>query len=160
MKKALFILIAIFSVSFSSCEKEDTEPEIEKADPIEEIIGMYDAKRHQSYTVGGTTQVFDEVLEIRKDGNDFAFYVDGYWNSTLKFKRFYDEILYWSESNSTFERKGWFTTLANYTSSEVTFQMNKNNKLEVCMKYYDIKNATTNDPLGYDIIVFYVGNRR
>ena len=130
---------------------------------------MYDAKRHQSYSIGGTTQTFDEVLEIQKEGNDYAFYVDGYWNATLKFKRVYDDVLYctvaehggyWSESNSTFERKGWFSPLADYTSSEVTFQMNKNNKLEVCMKYYDIKNATTNDPLGYDIIVFFVGNRR
>lgn len=168
MKNNLYYFLIVCFLLFS-CNKDESEHKIEDLNPRNEIVGVYDAKKHQSYTVGGTNQIFDEIIEVRKNGSNYDFYVDGYWNAKLNFKRVYDGVLYctvaqhggyWSESNSTFQRKGWFSPLADYTSSEVTFQMNNNNKLEICMKYYGIQNNKTKEPIGYDIIVFYVGNRR
>jgi len=176
MKKSLLILLASFSVLFFSCEQNSTEPEIEEPKPIDEIVGMYDAKEYIWYIYNqgggsGDPQIHNEVLEVRKasNGNDYDLYLDGYWNAKLNFDRVYDGVLYctisehggyWSSSNTLYDRTGWNSLLADYTASEVTFQMNKNNKLEVCMRYYNLRHATTGEPDDYWIIVYYEGNRR
>lgn len=161
----------------SSCEKDSIKEVIEEPIPKEEIIGTYDCNEYTWYIynqgreVGGEPQIHNEVLEIRQEpnSNNYNLYLNGYWNAKLDFDRTYDGILYckitehggyWSNSNTRFDRSGWNSSLADYPSSEVTFQMNKNNKLEVCFRYYNLRNASSKESLGYWMIIYYEGNRR
>lgn len=176
MKKFIYLFIVLLTVNFIACEKDKPEPVIEEPNPKEEIIGMYDCQEYFWYISnegggGGDPQIRNEVIEVRQDPNseDYGFFVNGYWDATLNFERVYDGILYcklsehggyWASSNTTFERSGWYSSLADYPASEITFQMNKNNKLEVCFRYYDLRDASTEEPLDYWIIVYYEGNRR
>lgn len=174
MKKISFVLIIVMCFSLLSCEKDNPDPEIEEFNPQDEIIGIYDCKEYiwYRYDNGGGNkepQIHNEVIEIKKKGNNYDFYVNGYWSGALIFERVFDNILYckvyeqegfFSSSNTLYDMSGWNSTLADYPASEVTFQIKKNNKLEVCFRYYNLRNVLTNEPLDFWIIIYYEGNRR
>ena len=169
-------LVLLLSIMVFSCEDDSQAPIIEESNPLEEIIGMYDGQRNVWYVYfEGSTygpQTSDRVLEIRTNDDDenYSFLVDGYWTATLIFDRLYDDILYctvsegscyWenSDNGTLVDIDGHYSTLSDYTASEVTFIMNNNNKLEVCVRYYNIRDALTEEPDNYWAIVYWEGYR-
>lgn len=176
MKKLISIILGISILFIFSCKKEETtEPIPDNPTPMEEIVGMYDCQKYIWYIAnsGGASEenLQEGVVEITKKGNtnDYNFYLNGHWQATLKFDRVYDDVLYctvrenegyWSSDNVTYEMSGWNTPLADYPSSEVTFQMNKNNKLEVCFRFYNLKDGSTQEPRNFWVVIYYEGYRR
>ena len=59
---------------------------------------------------------------------------------------------YWSNGNTRYDITGRNTSIADYPASEVTFQINKNKKIEVCFRYYNLRDAITKKPVDYYIL--------
>ena len=178
--KLLIILVIFFAGIFYSCDEEfdSIEPE-EVLNPIVEVVGTYDMEywNVQYYISTGDSyqdKMDDVVMEIIPDGEgEYALYLGGYWHATLVLEHNYDGILYfdivehggmWTSGLSWgwlhYERKGGSWSEADYPMYPGSFQINKNNKFEICFWYYDIYYWETGDPYGLEIITFYSGYRR
>ncbi len=177
MKKLTIILTAfLFTGMFYSCEKEFDSIEPEVLDPIVEIVGTYDVEYWNSeynYNtgIGGDQKMDDQVLEIISDGEgEYALYWDGDWYATLILEKNYDNNLYftiiehgsmWTSENWIhFEIKGGSWSKADYPNYPGSFQMNKNNKFEICIWYADLYYWESKIKLNIDYWVFFSGHRR
>ena len=166
------MLIVLASLS---CKKDkETASPSDPTPTVEELfVGKYDGTESITYLYPSGTYPANSrarVAEITlKSGSEYNYYIDGYWQGTIIIDRIYDGIIYFnlksnsgyfSTSNEFYDFDGAHYIDADFSSVHGSFNTKINNKFQICCRYYNIKNATTGEERGFEIITFFDGYKR
>ena len=164
-KRFFYLFIIVSFILITSCEEQSTEPkEVSLSD---RLMGKYDGTveiyyidlvNGQTYE-GRKTPTVIEITEVNGNGNQWNFYIDGYWQLTLNTQKEYDGIMYFNVLTNTgrFSDNGASFTLQGFPN-EGKYHSSFNSKTGRFYISYEYINIEPSP--GHDTIILYEGYHR